>query len=460
MALIDHNLRVHVRVDLGDDVSRIREGTDLSLPATSSISEILPDILKLIDAPHITVSWQARTASGTIIDPALALIDAGLHHGSIILLSPKRQQPLETASDTAEAIEQVSSRHKTKPHTYFSQLFEETSVCAGIFGLSILSFQFSHTLPLVISGSVLSTLCLGLVLARASFSYVPLTAVISSVSLVLAIFGFPGAHTQRLESALLILVVVISIIVISGIGLWLKHCVLQEGAALITFCLCIAFAAISIWLYRPGIYGSEHGWLIGAAALVLSLATTGMIIAPRIATALVGLRVPQLPSGAIDQPITTCDSQQAIKALNASQLFDGIMAGLGLSCSGALLLIMLYPDHQSGFLQALCLVIGGALIIHSHRYISPIALWATWIPGIISIATAACCVQAHWLSIVAAVLPILTLATTPLWARFLATTTPTTLQWIERGESLMIAASLPLTLHLMGIFALIRGLGA
>lgn len=68
-------------------------------------------------------------------------------------------------------------------------------------------------------------------------------------------------------------------------------------------------------------------------------------------------------------------------------------------------------------------------------------------------------VHAH--PIAAAIVGItgMTALSSPLWISRLGSPQPTTVAWLEKAESLLVAAVFPLAAHLMGLFALIRGLG-
>lgn len=47
----------------------------------------------------------------------------------------------------------------------------------------------------------------------------------------------------------------------------------------------------------------------------------------------------------------------------------------------------------------------------------------------------------------------------PVWVPKVQDLEPTTMVWLERAESLAVAACLPLALQVIGVFAMIRGLG-
>ena len=115
-----------------------------------------------------------------------------------------------------------------------------------------------------------------------------------------------------------------------------------------------------------------------------------------------------------------------------------------------------------GYTAALCAASAGAVLAHAMRHRSILALWSLWSWGMTSIAAIGLCLlfagkNTPLLCIGA--LGALICTTAPLWAHHIKTLSPTTLNWLERFESLAVAATIPLAAHLLGIFSLIRGLG-
>ncbi|NMB22302.1 MAG: type VII secretion integral membrane protein EccD, partial [Corynebacterium sp.] len=109
---IDNVLRVSVRIDLtvGNKPFAM---ADLSLPAWSSLAEILEEVLDLTGAPTISRPWVARTATGIPIDPGIPLSHTQLEQGGVLVLSPERDLPAPVIRDAAEALVELSSSTRT-----------------------------------------------------------------------------------------------------------------------------------------------------------------------------------------------------------------------------------------------------------------------------------------------------------------------------------------------------------
>lgn len=73
-------IRLMFRVEV-PDAHHPRDSVDLAVPAHSSLSDVLGEVLELTEAPHISSPWQALTAAGLPIDPAAPLGLAGIRRG-------------------------------------------------------------------------------------------------------------------------------------------------------------------------------------------------------------------------------------------------------------------------------------------------------------------------------------------------------------------------------------------
>lgn len=62
------------------------------------------------------------------------------------------------------------------------------------------------------------------------------------------------------------------------------------------------------------------------------------------------------------------------------------------------------------------------------------------------------------IALIGSVVIIAVLVSVALWISTVPTLEPTTIVWLERLESLCLAASLPLALHLLDVFGMLRGL--
>ena len=58
-----HSVRVTVRIHAG----QTRKEADISLPLSSSLGEVLGELLVLVDVPPAPILWRATTAAGKTI---------------------------------------------------------------------------------------------------------------------------------------------------------------------------------------------------------------------------------------------------------------------------------------------------------------------------------------------------------------------------------------------------------
>ncbi|QYH20231.1 hypothetical protein JKI95_04765 [Corynebacterium aquatimens] len=79
-----HVVRVTVRVS----VVTLHRDIDVTLPTSSTLAEVLPELARLIDIPEIHRPWVASTAAGMPLDMHTPLHRLKLADGSIITLSP------------------------------------------------------------------------------------------------------------------------------------------------------------------------------------------------------------------------------------------------------------------------------------------------------------------------------------------------------------------------------------
>jgi type VII secretion integral membrane protein eccD len=196
------------------------------------------------------------------------------------------------------------------------------------------------------------------------------------------------------------------------------------------------------------------------AATTCVIATVLVSLSPWLSLRFAGLRVPQLPSAGQDFNVADIpiDNPEA-RASRATALLDGILIGTVACAIPAMIVLSLRGD---GYTAALCAASAGAVLAHAMRHRSILALWSLWSWGMTSIAAIGLCLlfagkNTPLLCIGA--LGALICTTAPLWAHHIKTLSPTTLNWLERFESLAVAATIPLAAHLLGIFSLIRGLG-
>lgn len=460
MTLIDHVLRVHVRVDFGGDVETIRSGTDMCLPATSSLAETLPDILSLVNAPNITVPWEGFTGAGTKIDPGKPLHTQGLTQGSVLIIAPQRPAPAMIAKDSAEALSDLSQVSPKPSGT------QDAAAVAGFIGLAV-AFLLA---PIPAVGNTWR--CLLLIITA--------TAVLSwrrNSALFVSTVAFAGASAwwavlsprdslitavrntvSPTDGGLAMLSAGAAMIAISVVLQVLrKHHLSVFSACCTTGALTVA-SAPGAWIFTPGFNIARYGWVFSVAGCGITVALLLLAFSPTISCGFAGLKVPRLPSAGQDLSISDeTPSNPDEQAQRAAHILDGMLAGLAGFMIPALCAVGI---SGGGFNQALCITAGASVLIHAHRHYRIVAVWATWLIGLTALICCAIAADNQSLPmLIIACLACTILASSPLWSTKISALEPTTIVWIERLESLCIAASVPLALHIAGTFILIRGLG-
>ena len=99
-----HMLRLTVRIELFDASTSI----DLAIPASSSLSETIDEILAIANLPANTTLWCATTAAGQELDSAIPLAQCHLTQGDILVISPLTETPTPVVRDAAELLENLT----------------------------------------------------------------------------------------------------------------------------------------------------------------------------------------------------------------------------------------------------------------------------------------------------------------------------------------------------------------
>ena len=79
-----HTLRLTVRIELFDASTSI----DLTIPTSSSLAEIIDEILAIANLPTNPAPWCATTVAGQELDPTIPLAQCHLTQGDILVISP------------------------------------------------------------------------------------------------------------------------------------------------------------------------------------------------------------------------------------------------------------------------------------------------------------------------------------------------------------------------------------
>ncbi|AEQ05963.1 type VII secretion integral membrane protein EccD [Corynebacterium pseudotuberculosis] len=478
--MIDQDIRLHFRIELSRDESTdLSEdcalpaacvNVDISVPRSSALVEVIPDILSLAGVEVGTTPWQSITASGLRIDASDPLHTTGLPDGAVVLLRPRQASKAPVVRDSAETLAH-SSKSSLPPRGIAA-----ATELLGIVGCACLimrmnSIGLSEFRWLILCGlaalaylwtrNALVLVAFAAFCACAAFFFVvdfPVSearapdiaaavlaanfaSIASSVSLHLFAFRRPSRATTPSDEKPLGHLRCLSAII---------SCALSTSPV----------AAVGLLYQSPE--SQPHGWFLGAASAVIVCSLTVVVLAPTLAVKLAGVQVPRLPSAGED--LSVADSQISAEHLKylarkSLLLMEGILMGASASATTALLVIG-YLSNGNGYACGLCVCAIICSAAHSHRHATGVSVWMLWLialGGIIGLSLAID-VSTHWLAIVSLSVSLCAL-TASLWAKLLPRFTPVTALWIGRCEALALAAVFPLSCQLIGVFSLIRGLG-
>ncbi|MDO5031275.1 type VII secretion integral membrane protein EccD [Corynebacterium sp.] len=464
-ATLAHSVRVTVRIRAHD----IRKEADVSLPLSSSLGEVLEELFLLVDVPSSPIPWRATTAAGKTIPLTVPLERTPVAEGSVLLLAPKEKPPAPVIRDAAEALAEDSLVSSATSLRGLAMLWG----CAGVLAATAL---LAAALPLALALPMSTVIALGLAVWTRHPSALVLVYVGAAAS------GWCIVGPRGTEAALGIAAACLGVVGMSLLSHALRLGSLRGVAAALSWCVLLLCAASGYALNTLGPAGARAPLTAGAAAL---LACTVILLAcaPALSTRAAGIRVPRLPTAGQDLAVSDePDAQPESSTRCASRsaaCYEGIALGIACAAVPALCFlgvgsILVEGFSGAGFVQALCLCVAGAVVIHSVRHARHRAAWAL---GAVAV-TAACAVAgiaaqtwrqlaaaghspglSAWILTAVAVAVIAGMLAGALWAPRLGSVEPTVIVWWERAESLAIAASLPLAAHIVGVFMMIRGLG-
>ena len=428
-----HALRVTVRVHVG----AFHRETDLSLPLSTTLADALPEILELCRAPGISRPWRMTTAAGLPLDMAAPLLRSPLEHGSVLILTPMEPVDAPIVRDSAEALASVVGNRRGAVGA--AQLVSVLGVL-GVVGLLSLVLPWS------------AACALGAVLALVLVLWLHDAHVLSVGALALS--ALAGGLSVGPDSQ-----PDVSWALVAGVGSGLSMTFVLS----ILGSLPVRVGAV-LMVLGLGLLAVAGGLALGTwtavSAAVLALVLLIILVGPSLATSWAGLRVPVLPTAG--QDLAASDVEQPDvhdRATRAVHIADGLSVGLVVCGVPAALAL---GWEGSVWAQLTCVTFGGAVLLHAARHLSPVPAWSLSLVGSAALAGAMLAVVAgapHPGQIVLTVLLVAVAVTAVVWAPQVRFLEPTRMVWLERAETVSIIAAVPLLVHMMGVFALIRGLG-
>lgn len=471
---MDTSIAEKVRLTVRFSHKDFEKEADVSLPRSSSLGEVLGELLALVAAPSHLRSWQATSAGGRNIDMTAPIGAVELPDGAIVVLGPACATPPPVIRDAAEALEARAGAEN-------SGAFAALWILGGLLATAGLAAAFHPVIAAAGVGAVSFLLAL--------WTRMNLLAYVSIGMLALSggLFAGGGGSVAPLDLALTLL----SAVLAAGCALGLCRLAglgtVYATSLLSTWCGLYVVAAAGLFL--PGPSSAFAGApIIAACALGICFMLVFLVVTPSLTARLAGLQPPRIPTAGQDLAVSDAiDLHVEEKARRAQEIYSGILTGLTCGIVPALLLLavtgagepgtaagaLLGSDSLgAGFAQALCITVAVSVTLHASRQGHPRAIWPQMIIAATAAMSSCLCAAAAWFRLdfptpdaglwvmsAVAVVTITVMVTAAVFASRFAALEPTAVVWLERAESLAIAASLPLALHLAGVFSLIRGLG-
>ncbi len=462
-------LRLTVRVEVGS----YQKSVDLAIPASSKLAEIVDEIIALVEAPVIFEPWEAITAAGQQLPMSDSLADCHLSHGDILVLRPHRDDNLPLIHDVAESLETEATR---------STIATGTSLAAagvGYLAWVIICLGFPTPAPIMIPTPARLFLVFALTLGMLWWTKHILFAAFTFIT-VMALGGLlvigekltPNRATQLSDTDFafswgLALIAAACCALLMSLLIRLIIPSIMMLTTMVTIAIFLILSGIGALLYRPSLLTTltpSWSWMPHAAGLVVATGVLFIAFSPACSIKLSGLKVPVVPSAGQDLAVADEPSGQDHHhgAEIAHHILAGLLLGTGIILGPTILTIgALAP--QRGFASGLGISLCMALLLHAHRHRNRLCTWVLWL---IALASALSCLLASfrigqdspWYLIVVCLIVTLLLLTAPGWAEKVGSFEPTTVVWLERAEALAVAATLPLALHIFGLFGLLRGI--
>ena len=432
-----HIVRVTVRVD----VVSFHRDVDLTLPTSSTLGEVLPELARLVELPAVHRPWQATTAAGTPLDMHTPLYQLRLRDGSVLVLRPLEPVSPPVVRDAAESLAAAAGEEQRMSG------LDTAASAAGCVALAAVTVPFAPGAAALTVAAV-PLLFLG-VAAHSRALY--LLGILSSTAACAAwVAGPASTWAGPTDPALGALAGAGVLALLAGSGAALRLLDTTVTAILLTAGALACLTAAGAWL--PARQAPAAVAVLGA---LLALAA-----APGTATRVAGLRVPRIPTAG--EEFSLSDGYQPDvddRARQARSVAAGMTTGAGVAAVPALLVLGWWSGPWP---MALCACSLGAVTFHAarlHYRLPRTALTAVALAAVVACGVAGGrMVPVHPAALAVAVVFGLAAASAVLWVPRIPDLEPTTVVWFERAEAVALIASLPVAVHVAGMFTLARGL--
>ena len=424
-------MRVTVRIS----VVAFHRDIDVTLPTSSTLSEVLPELARLVELPEVHRPWQATTAGGAVLDMHTPLYALKLHDGATVALRPQEPAPPPVVRDAADALAGAAESARQV------RGLDAAATFAGL-AAALLLARVNASWPVALGAVALLALAVASIgRSRPAFAAVPLLAGLAAGAWVAG-----GGDASSLGFGALAALLTAAVAVGIGVALGLA------GAAQVAFtaavCVLGGAGAAGVWLPSP----------LAPPALTVLTGVLGVMATPGAATRAAGLTVPRVPTAG-EEFDRSDDYQHDVDARSAaaSTIASAISAAIAACCVPALFWL---GRAGGAWTFAFCLGVAAALVVYASRQhwsVPRACLTAVALSAVVA-AAAAAAKTGHPACIAVAALAAIAAAATVAWAPRVPDVEPTTIVWFERAEVAATIAVIPLAVHLTGLFDMIRGL--
>lgn len=434
-------------------VHRGAAAIDVALPAEIPVAVLIPSIVDMLDGDdghdHGPARYRLSVPGEPELDPSTTLAQNRVRDGTVLMLT-RREAPtpaprhVDTATAVAAAVEAAAQHGDGRSVARFGGVAAAIAA-AGVGGLALIRDSFAEpageaaaTVAVLASAGLLA---LGLATvahrayrdAAAGLTLGVIATAFAAVAGFVAVPGPPGVANVLLAAA--------AVGVTAATSMRVSGCGTTTLTAMSCCAVVIAAAALA------GVIGPAPPQSVASAAGLASLALLGA--AARASIAVVGLS----PDAADAEPDVV-----PRKAIRAGAVLTGLLAGLSASASlGAVVTVLVAPARPA------CLALGaltGALLLLRSRCTDRKRMVVFVFSGSIVTATTFGVAAAHWpMPRVAAATA--TLVAAAMYLGFVApgkTVSPLVRRGAELLEWLALAAMVPLTCWICGIYGAARGL--
>ena len=435
-----HVVRVTVRMS----VASIHRDIDITLPTASTLAEILPELIRMIDLPQVHRPWEAATVVGAPLDMHTPLHKLQLFDGSVITLHPQEPPTAPVVRDAAESLTAVAQNAGE------TRGLDVTAGTLGALGIAALATRFVP-FPVALAVGVLALVVVA-ALARSQplFGVVPLVAAVAAGAYVA---GPRDTWASGTDIAIAVLCAVFVALAAVAVGAVMRLVGPAVFTAYCTIAALLTAGALGAWL------PAEHA----PAALIVLAGLLAVMATPGVASRAAGLQIPRIPTAG--EEFAASDGYQLDvdqRSRNAVAIADAMSVAVAVCCAPALIFIGFTASGSTAWTVAFVLASAGAYGLHATRHHHPASRVAHSLTTLAALAALVTIVvraaDPHPALIVLTVILLIGLATAPLWNARLPQLEPTTVVWFERAEAAAIIAVIPLAVQLTGLFALIRGL--